>query len=279
MLIRCWGSRGGLPVSGEEFLKFGGDTTCMEVRAGSGELIIIDAGSGIRSLNGLKDDKKTPVHLLFTHAHMDHIIGFPFFTPLYDETRSIKIYGYPGAVGGIKETLSQMMRDPFFPADISTLPASITYVDLKNKPFNIGSALITPINLNHTNIGLGFRIEENGKSFVFLTDNELSYSHPDGKSFEDYAEFCKDADLLIHDAEFNETEYQRFKGWGHSNVTDTLKLAQNSNVTRLGLFHVNSKRTDEQMDLFVKDARQKLLEAGSKIECFGVGCGFEIELG
>ncbi|MDG5813526.1 MBL fold metallo-hydrolase [Chitinispirillales bacterium ANBcel5] len=278
MLIHCWGSRGGLPVSGKEFLKYGGDTTCMEIQTNSGERIIIDAGSGIRHLNQISLKENPHIHLIFTHFHLDHIIGFPFFKPLYTNEAQISIYGYPFTGKGVRHTLEKIINEPFFPAKLSNIPSNVTYIDIDLKPFTIGSVTITPVNLNHPNGGLGFRFEENGKSFVFMTDNELGRKYPDGEKFETYVDFCSYADLLLHDAEFDSTEYPHFKGWGHSKLNDVVKLAHQAQVDQLGLFHINAQRTDDQMDLFTETAQEYLRTHCSSTECFAVGTGFEIEL-
>ncbi|KMQ50803.1 Metal-dependent hydrolases of the beta-lactamase superfamily I [Chitinispirillum alkaliphilum] len=277
MFIRCLGARGGLPVSGCEFLKYGGDTTCIEITADSGDLVIVDAGSGIRSLNGSAANAST-INLLFTHAHLDHILGFPFFTPLYNEEKIVNIFGYPTSIGPFKTVLENVMRDPLFPERFSSLSAKMSFIDIELKPFTIGSIKISPVHLNHPNGGVGYRFEESGKSFVFITDNELGFNHPCGEGFSSYVDFCRGADLLFHDAEFNEKEYERFKGWGHSLYSDTVKLAVESKVSRLGLFHINARRTDEEMDLFTNKAKELIHQLDPSICCFAVGAGFEIKL-
>ncbi len=277
MHIRCLGSRGGLPVSGPDFTKYGGDTTCIEIIAKSGDVIIIDAGSGIRTLNGKSSNNSTH-NLLFTHSHLDHLMGFPFFAPLYKEQNIINIYGYPTCLGGYSQVLKMLMTDPYFPAEFSTLPSNISFCDLDMSPFSIGSVHITSVYLNHPNGGLGYRFEEQGKSFVFLTDNELNHHHPGGGELDTYADFSKDADLLIHDAEFCQNEHTIFKGWGHSYYIDAVDLALEANAAKLGLFHINARRTDEQMDRIEEKAQQYIKNEDSSLDCFAVGTGFEMEL-
>ena len=279
MHIRCWGSRGQIPVSGPEYNKYGGDTTCIEVRSSRGDIIIIDAGSGIRRLGQkLIQEKAGKLNLIFTHLHLDHIMGLPFFWPIYNRNYTINIYGCPFSIPSFEEALHGMMRAPYFPADLKQVPSKLRYKDIKTKPFSIGTVKIKPIILNHPNGGLGFRLEENGKVFVFLTDNELGYDYPGSQPVEYYEKFCKNADLLIHDAEYDKEEYSKYKAWGHSMYTEAIKLAVGADVKKLGLFHINNMRTDKQLDAFTRDARRIIAKSKKDVECFAVGNNFEIDL-
>lgn len=280
MYIRCWGSRGGLPVSGPEFIRYGGDTTCIEVKSNNGDSVIIDAGTGIRNLGNTLSGKSNigKMNLIFTHAHLDHIMGFPFFSPIYKEQTELTIFGNHCKTGSFETVLKEIMRDPYFPVDFDTIPSKIEFEDLSKEPFQIGSLTIIPIVLNHPNGATGFRIEEKDTSFVFLTDNELEDEQPDSRPTEYYQQYCQNADLLFHDAEFTEAEYPKFTAWGHSKYTDAAQLAINSGVSRFGLFHINNRRTDDKMDELVESAQEIIRSSGSEIECFGVGSAFEINL-
>jgi phosphoribosyl 1,2-cyclic phosphodiesterase len=279
MYIRCWGSRGSIPVSGGDFTKYGGDTTCIELRSSKGDVIVVDAGSGIRLLgNKLQKEKVTRISHLFTHVHFDHTIGFPFFGPCYSRDTEITVYGKPFEHATFKETLHGIIQAPYFPVDLLTLPASIMFRDLGKRPFSIGPIKIMTIPLNHPNGGLGFRFEENGASFVFLTDNELSDHRPGTLGFADFVDFCTGADLLIHDADFDIGEYERFRGWGHSTYPEVIDLGIAAGVKEIGLFHINNRRTDEEMDALVKNARTLIRKRKASIRCFGVSNKFETTL-
>ncbi len=207
MHIKCWGSRGSIAVSGPDYLKYGGDTTCIEIRAKSGESIIVDAGTGIRRLgNQLVEDNCTVYNFLFTHSHWDHLIGFPFFKPLYLKESQIQIYRCPFPGRFIEEIVNKMMGPPHFPVRYSDLKAKILYVEACPSEFRIGSITVIPISLSHPNGGCGYKFIEDGKSFVFFTDNELGYTHPDGLQPSDYAILCQNADLIFHDAEYTPVE-------------------------------------------------------------------------
>jgi phosphoribosyl 1,2-cyclic phosphodiesterase len=277
MYVRCWGSRGSIPVCGAEYQRYGGDTTCLEVRAASGELVVVDAGSGIRRLGEkLAKEGAKRFTVLFTHAHIDHILGVPFFAPIYQKDTRIQIYGRPYSVPSYREIIKGIMSAPYCPVELETVEAGLEFATVGDQPLRIGSLTITSIPISHPNGGLGYRFEENGKSFVFLTDNELDYRHPGGRGPDDYAAFASGADLLIHDAEYTAADYSR--AWGHSLMESAVKLGMKAKAKRFGLFHINQKRTDDEMDGMVGRARELVRSAGRPMECFGVGNTWETRL-
>jgi phosphoribosyl 1,2-cyclic phosphodiesterase len=270
MIITCWGSRGSIPVSGREYLKYGGATTCLEIRTKDDEVIIVDAGSGIRKLgHKLLRENRRQYHLIFTHSHWDHILGFPFFRPIFVEGATIDLYGCSFAQESIARLVSRTMDPPHFPVRFEEIKAEISSHGACEESFWIGSLKVTPILLSHPNGGIGLRFVEGGKSFVFLTDNELTYQHPDGLDYEDYLAF----------AEYTEEEYRRRRTWGHSTYKDALKLALEARVKRFGLFHHNQERTDAALDGMVQDCQRIIGENGANLECFAVAAGMEIRLG
>lgn len=279
MKITCWGARGSIPVSGKEYVKYGGDTTCIEVRSRDNDIIIIDAGTGIRKLgNKLLAEAKRPYHVLFTHAHWDHLMGFPFFKPIYMKGTKISMYGCPYAQNSIKDILSMSMAAPYFPVDFSQLQAELTSLGVCKETFDIGPVQIRPIPLNHPNQGMGYKLTEDGKCFVFLTDNELTHRHAGGAVYQDYLRFAEGADLLIHDAEYTEAQYQLTKGWGHSVYTDALRLAMEAQVKQFGLFHHNQERSDAELDQMVDDCRRIVAGKNRQLRCFAAEAGMEIIL-
>ncbi|THB74424.1 MAG: MBL fold metallo-hydrolase [Desulfobacteraceae bacterium] len=279
MDIKCWGSRGSIPVSGKEFIKYGGDTTCIEVTAKSSDTVIIDAGTGIRGLgNAMVSANQNVCHLFFTHVHWDHILGFPFFAPLLQKGYQVNIANHRVSGKPLKEILSGLMSDPFFPITINDFMADIRFIDMDETPVSIGSLRIETIALSHSNSGVGYRISEEDKSFVFLTDNELGFAHPGRVSTEEYIRFSQDADLLLHDAEFTHEEYQSRKGWGHSSADDVLDLAVKAGVKKLGLFHLNQNRDDDQVEQMEAYCRQWLKMKDSAMDCFAVPCLMEFQL-
>jgi len=279
MYIKCWGSRGSTPVSGKEYLKYGGDTTCLEIRTKSNDIIIIDAGTGIRRLgNLLIDEKQNKYHFLFTHAHWDHVMGFPYFKPLYSKHAEFRMHRCPYHDKFVESIISKIMAPPNFPVKYSDIRAELSYEEACPAEFEIGSVKVVPIAISHPNGGSGYKLIEDGKSFVFLTDNELGFIHPGGLPYKDYVKFSSGADLLIHDAEYTPEEYKTFIDWGHSAYTDVLNLAFEAGVKKVGLFHLNQERTDREMNKIVKACGKIIAGKGSSMECFAVGCNMTFEL-
>ncbi|MBF0487312.1 MAG: MBL fold metallo-hydrolase [Nitrospirae bacterium] len=279
MIIKCWGARGSIPVSGRDYLKYGGDTTCIEIRTKNDEIIIIDTGSGIRELGKrMVVEKRDKFSIIFTHFHWDHIMGFPFFRPIYSEGTKIDFYGCAFEQGSIEEMISKTMVSPHFPVNFNEVKATFSYVTVCSTAFQIDSVTVIPIMLSHPNRGLGYKFVEDAKTFVFITDNELTYKHPGGLNYEDYREFASGANLLIHDSEYIVDEYEAKKTWGHSIYNDSLRLAMESGVKSFGLFHHNQNRTDGEEDAIVEDCRKIIAEKRSALDCFAVYQGMEITL-
>ncbi len=279
MKIKCWGSRGSIPVSGKEHIKYGGDTTCLEIRTKSDDIIIVDAGTGIRRLgNQLLKEGRLKYNLIFTHAHWDHLMGFPFFKPVYRNDTEIIAYRCPFPGKYVENMISKTLSPPNFPVKYSDVSAKISYKEGCPSEFEIGSVSVTPIRLSHPNGGSGYRFEEDGKSFVFLTDNELGFLHPGGLEVEDYLEFCEGADLLFHDAEYTPEEYSSTVEWGHSTYHGALKLAADAGAKKLGLFHINQDRTDDQVDKIVEKCHKIIEQKSYDIECVAIGRGMTFTL-
>ncbi len=279
MYIKCWGSRGSIPVSGKEYLKYGGDTTCLEIRTKSNDIIIIDAGTGIRRLgNLLIKENQNKYHFIFTHTHWDHIMGFPYFKPLYSNHAEFRMYRCPFHSQLVKNIISNIMAPPNFPVKYSDIKAELFYEEACPTEFEIGSVKVVPIPISHPNGGSGYKFIEDSKSFVFLTDNELGFIHPGGLPYKDYVKFSSGADLLIHDAEYTPEEYKTFIDWGHSVYTDVLNLAFEAGVKKVGLFHLNQERTDREMNKIVKNCGKIIADKSNNMECFAVGCDMTFEL-
>ncbi len=279
MKIRCWGARGSIPVSGAEYVLYGGDTTCVEIRTRGDEIIIIDAGSGIRRLgNLLIRENREQFSMIFTHAHWDHILGFPFFKPVYRKGTSIQVFGCSAAQESIQAMISRTMQAPYFPVNFEDLQARISYHSSCETSFAVETVTVTPIPLSHPNQGFGYKFTESGKTVVFLSDNELNFRHPGGLSFQEYAAFCRGADLLIHDAEFTEEEYRWGRTWGHSVYTHALQLALEAGVKTLGLFHHNQERADSAVEEILRNCRGIVAERKGSLECVAFSQQTEVDL-
>jgi phosphoribosyl 1,2-cyclic phosphodiesterase len=278
MIIRCWGARGSIPVSGKDYLRYGGNTTCLEIRNNRDDILLVDAGSGIREAgNAFLADGRRDFTLLLTHAHWDHIMGFPFFKPLYRHDATINIWGCPFAQDSIREMLARVMSAPYFPIKYDDIHANVTYAEICIETYQLGDLTITPIALSHPNQGTGYKFSEAGRTFVFLTDNELGLQHEGGLSYDNYIEFCRGADLLIHDAEYLDEEYPKRRGWGHSTIEQATSLALDAGVKQLGLFHHNQERIDTEVDNLVALSRRIIRERKSSLECFAVHQAMELK--
>jgi phosphoribosyl 1,2-cyclic phosphodiesterase len=246
MKMTFWGTRGSIAVPGRETVVYGGNTTCVEVVLKSGPRIIIDAGTGIRRLGESLGDSlaSSPLFLLMTHVHWDHILGFPFFAPLLPSGMELRIDGHPNCMTGLRHTFATPMGGGFFPVRLEDIKAHLTFLDkAASGPLKVGEAEVESIPLRHPQGGLGFRIREEGRTLVFVTDNELDSE----ETVRRYADFCKGADILVHDAQYFPEETAERKGWGHSDYESVVRLAGLAGVARVFLFHHDPSRTDSEV--------------------------------
>lgn len=268
MKIKFWGTRGSIAVPGKYTTRYGGNTTCLEITLNSGRMVIIDAGTGIRLLGDkiLREKRNNDIHLLITHIHWDHVLGFPFFDPIYDPSTKIFLDGHNNCLKGLKYTFDNKMGDGFFPIKFNDLSAEITYLEtLAEGPLEIDGAVIDSIPLQHPQGGLGFRFREDDKTLVFITDNELRGEAREGRTPREYAEFCKGADTLIHDSQYTPEEIDKRKGWGHSDYKAAFELANDADVKKLILFHHDPPRTDSGVEEIEKRCRELAEEKKSPI--------------
>lgn len=205
-------------------------------------------------------------------------MGFPFFKPLFLEHPEIHMHRGPFHKRFMESMFSKVMAPPNFPVRYSDLKAKIIYESDHPEKFEIGSVTVVPIQISHPNTGKGYKFIEDGKSFVFLTDNELGFVHPGGLARNSYEAFCSGADLLMHDAEYTPQEYKLLIEWGHSSYLDVLDLAYAAGVRKLGLFHLNQERTDSEVDEMVEDCRKIIAQRNHNLSCFAVGADMTFEL-
>ncbi|HFE47369.1 MAG TPA: MBL fold metallo-hydrolase [Nannocystis exedens] len=257
MQVVFWGTRGSIPVSGPKYVEFGGNTPCLQIKLEStSDTMIIDSGSGIREL-GLQlartaDLHSRAIHLFLTHAHWDHIQGFPFFVPSYIPTFSLDIYCTKDAQG----ILQNQMRPPFFPVTLEAMLAKRGFHLLKHtETVRFGDATVRNIPLPHPQESTAFRIDEHGHSVVFATDTEHLSDGPN----ETLIEFARGTDVLIYDAQYTSEEYKAGKqGWGHSTYIEAIKLARAANVGRLVLYSHDPGHDDEMLRAIEASAQREL---------------------
>ncbi len=257
MEIRFWGTRGSIPAPGPETLEFGGNTTCVEVILSSGRRVVIDGGTGLRLLGRefSRHDSPCHFHLLLTHGHWDHLLGIPFFSPIYRETTEILVDGWPPAFQAMTRVFDSHMGDGFFPVAFDHLKARIDYINrLAHGPLELDGTLIEAIILNHPQGGMGFRFREGRYTMAFITDNELSAGQ--GNRMPDFIRFVEGCDLLIHDAQYLPSDLPERLGWGHSCYEEVVKLAQQARVRNLILTHHDPSRSDTAVKEIVEQARE-----------------------
>ena len=269
MKLKFWGVRGSIPVCGKEYVKYGGSTTCLEITDNNNDILIVDCGTGIRKLGEEIVKKRIrKIKIIFTHQHWDHVLGFPFFAPIYDRRNEIEIVGCSYSIEKLRKLVSKIMKPPGFPVKFDEIDAKFKFVKISSKGCKVNNIRVFSIALSHPNGGFGYRFEEDGKSIVFLTDNELGYRHSGGKMFKDYVEFAENADVLIADADYTDEEYRRRKGWGHSTYTQAFKLAVDAKVKKLYFFHHNQNRTDKEIDSIVVHFNKIARDCRANFRCF-----------
>ncbi|HSQ03181.1 MAG TPA: MBL fold metallo-hydrolase [Burkholderiales bacterium] len=280
MLITVWGCRGSLPTPGPDTLRYGGNTTCVDIVLHDGRRMIIDAGSGVRFLGKELVQQQTggTFCLMLTHSHWDHLMGFPFFTPAYDARFHFNVCGGRDAQHSLQAYLQHQMEPPYFPVSFDAMKAGFTFGCKGPCRGPLGDSTVATIPLNHPNGGYGFKVTERGRSFVFLPDNEIGFAHPGGPSRDEFIAFCRDADVLFHDAQYTDEEYQRTRGWGHSTFSAATALAMDARVKRVGLFHHDPDRTDDALDEQLKRCHEHITRRDATTECFIVAEGMQIEL-
>jgi len=277
MRVKFWGVRGSISTPGPGTVRYGGNTTCVEVRAG-GEIIILDAGTGLRQLGLalMKEFKDKPLHLtlLLTHTHWDHIQGLPFFPPIYHPNCRLRIYGCHGARKGLAAMLTSQMESTYFPVAFDKLPSNIQIEELHDFNFDVGPVIVRALRANHPGICVGYRLFSPDGVVTFFPDTEPRTGGID----REMVEFVRDSDVFILDSQYDRTEYRKHTGWGHGCVDDSVALAMQANVKRLCMFHHDPDSDDKKIDGFVKHARKLVAKAKSKLKVDAASEGMVIQL-
>jgi phosphoribosyl 1,2-cyclic phosphodiesterase len=253
--LKFWGARGSIPTPGHDTVKFGGNTTCAELRA-DGQHIILDAGSGLRELGMSLEqefgDNPLDLTILLTHTHWDHIQGFPFFSPAYKAKNKIRIIGHEGARQNLQRTLEVQMESPYFPVSFKDMPGSIIIEEMKEPTLQLGSVTVRSARTKHPGITVGYRLETSAGSVCFVPDHEAS----PGETFASVSELINGAELLLLDSQYTAEEYPAHAGWGHGCLDDVVRIAGDAGAKRLYLFHHDPSHSDEFIEGMVARARE-----------------------
>jgi phosphoribosyl 1,2-cyclic phosphodiesterase len=274
MKIKFWGVRGSIASPGPKTVRYGGNTTCIEIRTDNNELIVLDAGTGIFPLSQtLLAELPITANVLITHSHWDHIQGLPFFVPNFIPGNTLRLHGGfdPISGSGIEQVMAVQLQYSYFPVREAEMKARIEYVTLQpNQTIQIGTARVTPYILNHPVIDFGYRIECSGKSVFFTGDHEPPYNiyEPTDEAFKDYQSFIDEkneeiakalegVDVLIADCSYTDTEYPRKKGWGHGTFTSSILSAHAAKARVLFCTHHEPTRSDDALEAAFAQALQK----------------------
>jgi phosphoribosyl 1,2-cyclic phosphodiesterase len=252
MRLTVWGCRGSVPTPGPDTVGCGGNTSCVEVSLADGTTLVLDGGTGIRGLGlELLDRGVRQVNLLLTHLHLDHVEGLRFFAPLWDERVTVDVWGPPSPVSSLPERIARAFSPPLFPVDLHDVPARVTFRDAPRKSWTIGGAALTAELVLHPGPTVGYRIEGGGASLAYLPDHEPALAGAISDRSRDWisgSSIAADVDILLHDAQYFEDEYEERIGWGHSSVTDAVAFSHAVGARRLVLFHHEPRHDDAALE-------------------------------
>ncbi len=288
MKLTFWGVRGSIPSPGKQTVRYGGNTPCLELRLDDDKLLIFDAGTGIRNFGDhlINAGESVKAHLFISHPHWDHIQGFPFFKPAFIPGNELTIIGTDRPDKALKEIISEQMNRIYFPVQLHDLKASIHFMPVKDEgEIRVHDALVKMIYVNHPGFTVGFRLEYKGKTLVYVSDNEpfdramaaslwnfeprvkdkyfAATGDPNGRVFD----FCRNADVLIHDTTYTPEEYIDRVGWGHSDYLFTLRVAAEAKVKRLYLFHHDHTHSDDKVDDILRKCKKEIKNRGYTFDC------------
>ncbi|MGD9965686.1 MAG: MBL fold metallo-hydrolase [Hyphomonadaceae bacterium] len=287
MLVRFWGTRGSIATPGRATLRYGGNTSCVEVVSDSGTTILIDAGTGAHALGAalIEQGRGGRGHILISHTHWDHIQGLPFFAPLFAAGAEWRIYG-PHSIGqSLRDVLATQMDYAYFPVTLNQFAAKVEFHEIVEGGFAIDDVRIATQYLNHPALTIGYRLEADGASVVYASDHEPHSPHAGEGHAEEaetgdaaHVEFLRDADLVIHDAQYSAEEFATKRGWGHSSIEYAVDAAAAANARQLALYHHDPARDDASVDGLVEIARTRAAGLGADLIVVGAAEGDAIAL-
>lgn len=288
MRLRFWGTRGSCPTPGPTTVRYGGNTTCVEVRTDDGHLIILDAGTGIRELGRalVAAAAGHPIRgdVFFSHAHWDHIQGLPFFTPAFQAGNHFRLFGAPGLLRGLEVVLRQQMSPVVFPVNFDALHARMEFREMHEHRYQENDVVVRTINVRHPGGALGFRVAAHDapeRALVFIPDNELDRfgdDADDAPTRQALVEFARGARVLVHDAMYTGAEYMDHRGWGHSSYRDAVEFAIAAEVETLILFHHDPERTDDDLETQLALCREMVRERDGSIMVVAAAEGMEVPI-
>jgi phosphoribosyl 1,2-cyclic phosphodiesterase len=256
---KVWGCRGSLAAPGPDTVVYGGNTSCVELELADGTRVVLDAGTGIRLLGLELAATAGRINLCLTHLHLDHLEGLGFFVPLWQPERELHIWGPGSPVDTLEERIARYLSPPLFPVQLSEVPANVTFHDVPDAEFGLGSARVRAEPVAHRGPTVGYRFEDDGSVLAYIPDHEPYLGvDPDAAEPDWISGFslADGADVLMHDSQYFEHEYPNHVGWGHSSVAHAVAFARLARCRRLLLFHHDPLHTDEQLQSLEDRARE-----------------------
>jgi phosphoribosyl 1,2-cyclic phosphodiesterase len=260
-----WGARGSIPAPGPETMRYGGNTSCVQVTLSDGTVLVLDGGTGIRSLGLALPSSDRPLNILLTHLHLDHIQGLMFFAPMFRPQSKIVIWGPASPEASLQDRIARYISAPLSPVEVRELPCHPSFREAEMTEWQIGSASIRAASVTHRGPTLGYRVEADGSSVSYIPDHEPAIGAPLSEVDDEWIsglDLARRATLLIHDCQYTDEEYPSHIGWGHSPLSDTLVFAQRAQAERVLLFHHDPLHTDEFLDALGDDAIERVRESG-----------------
>jgi phosphoribosyl 1,2-cyclic phosphodiesterase len=269
MKLKVWGARGSIPAPGPETMRYGGNTSCVELTLSDGSTLILDAGTGIRNLGLALPRVEQPINILLTHLHLDHIQGLMFFAPAFRPESEISIWGPASPEASLRDRVARYISAPLAPVEVRELPSLVSFREAETLEWEIGPARVRAQAVNHRGPTLGYRIEDKGSVLCYIPDHEPGLGAPLAELDDDWIsgfELAHGASLLIHDCQYTDQEYTNHLGWGHSPMSDALAFGHRVGADKLLLFHHDPLHSDDFLDTFCDEVASHWRELGGKPE-------------
>ena len=270
MRVKVWGARGSIPAPGPETMRYGGNTSCVQLTLSDGSLLVLDAGTGLRNLGlTLPPGDERPLNILLTHLHLDHIQGLMFFAPMFRPESHIVMWGPASPEATLKDRIARYTSAPLTPVEMRELPCDISFREAELTEWQVGPARVQAASVTHRGPTLGYRVTDGDTTICYIPDHEPGLGGP-LEALEDEwisgLQLARDADLLIHDCQYTDDEYPTHLGWGHSSLTDAMAFGKRANAQRLLLFHHDPMHSDEFIDRLAADAYERWTDLGGRVD-------------